>query len=127
MAAEIAAKSLIERSHLLKTMRDDLVKALAEMPQITLISTEVERLPNTVLFSVAGFEGETLLMQLDRKGVAVSSGSACHSGQTDPSHVLMAMGIDPKVAKNSIRVSFGRENKAEDVKTFMDVLNSIIN
>jgi len=127
MAAELAAKSLTERAKLQQTMRDDLLQALAELPQITLFATEGEHLPNTVQFSVAGIDGEALLMQLDRKGIAVSSGSACHSGQTDPSHVLMAMGVDARVAKNAIRVSFGKDNKAEDTATFMEALKNIIN
>jgi len=127
MAAELAAKSLAERAKNQTALRDDLVRALSELPQVALFSTEVERLPNTVLFSVVGFDGETLLMQLDRKGIAVSSGSACHSGQSEPSHVLTAMGVDSRVAKNSIRVSFGKDNQAEDVATFMEALNNIIN
>jgi len=127
MAAELAAKSLTERAKFQQIMRDDLVQALTELPQITLFATEGERLPNTVQFSVAGIDGETLLMQLDRKGIAVSSGSACHSGQSDPSHVLMAMGVDARVAKNAVRVSFGKDNKAEDTATFMEALKNIIN
>ena len=127
MAAEQAAKFLAERAKIQTAMRDDLVQALTELPQVTLFATEVERLPNTVQFSVVGFDGEALLMQLDRKGIAVSSGSACHSGQSEPSHVLMAMGVDGRVAKNSIRVSFGKDNQAEDVATFMEALNNIIN
>lgn len=127
MAAELASKALAGRAKYLQAMRDELVQALAELPQITLFAIAVERLPNTVQFSVAGIDGETLLMQLDRKGIAVSSGSACHSGKTDPSHVLMAMGVDAKVAKSAIRVSFGKDNKAEDIATFMEALKNIIN
>ena len=126
-AAEIAQTLLNERASTQQRLRDELIVALTSMKQITLFSTDTERLPNTVLFSVAGFDGEALLMQLDRHGIAVSSGSACHSSQSDPSHVLMAMGVDSKVAKNTIRVSFGKDNKAEDIKTFMDVLKKIIN
>jgi cysteine desulfurase len=127
MAAELAAKSITDRANVQMIMRDDLVQALTELSQITLFATDVERLPNTVQFSVAGIDGETLLMQLDRKGIAVSSGSACHSGQSEPSHVLMAMGVDAKVAKSAIRVSFGKDSQAEDTATFMEALKNIIN
>ena len=65
-------------------------------------------------------------MQLDRKGIAVSSGSACHSGQTEPSHVLMAMGVERQIARNAIRVSFGKDNKPEDVTEFVDALKDIV-
>ena len=68
-----------------------------------------ERLPNTLQLAVAGLDGETLLMQLDKAGIAVSSGSACSSGKTEPSHVLMAMGVDAELARGAIRISLGRE------------------
>jgi len=126
MAAEQAVLKLEERSQQLTVMRDALVEALSKVSGITLFATDVERLPNTVLFSVEGFDGEALLMQLDRQGIAVSSGSACHSSKTAPSHVLMAMGVTEQVARNTIRVSFGKDNKAEDVNQFMDVLMNII-
>ncbi len=126
MAAELAVLKLEQRSQQLTTMRDALIEALSKVAAITLFGTDVERLPNTVLFSVEGFDGEALLMQLDRQGIAVSSGSACHSSKTEPSHVLMAMGISEQVARNTIRVSFGKDNKAEDVNKFMDVLMNII-
>ena len=127
MAAELAQKSLSEGAIALTAMRDNLVKALLEDPKITLFATDADRLPNTVQFSVKDITGETLLMQLDRKGIAVSSGSACHSERAEASHVLMAMGVDVKVAKNAVRVSFGKDNQAKDVATFMEALRNIIN
>lgn len=127
LAAELAAKALDQRQNQLTALRDELIAALSEIDVITLFATDVDRLPNTVQFSVAGFDGEALVMQLDRKGIAVSSGSACHSGQTEPSHVLMAMGVSEDVARNAIRVSFGKDNKAEDVNEFMEALKNIIN
>ena len=126
MAAEQAGLKFEQRSQQLTAMRDALIEALSKVTGITLFGADVERLPNTVLFSVKGIDGEALLMQLDRQGIAVSSGSACHSSKTEPSHVLMAMGVSEQVARNTIRVSFGKDNKAEDVNEFMDVLMNII-
>jgi cysteine desulfurase len=127
VAAELLTKSLSAAAKQVSAMRDELIQALTELPQVTLFAIEAERLPNTVQFSISGFDGEALLMQLDRKGIAVSSGSACHSGQSDPSHVLMAMGVESRVAKNAIRVSFGKDNQAEDIAIFMHALKNIIN
>ena len=125
-AAEQASTELESRQALTCQLRDELVRELANIKQVVLFATEEPRLPNTVQFSVEGFDGETLLMQLDKQGIAVSSGSACHTGRTEPSHVLMAMGVADNIAKSAIRVSFGKDNKVEDIKQFMDALNNIL-
>jgi cysteine desulfurase len=78
-----------------------------------------------VQFSLAGYEGEALLMQLDRKGFAVSSGSACASGRGEPSHVLLGMGIDHEVAAGAIRVSLGKDNTEAEIDQFLAVLVAI--
>ncbi|MCW9012496.1 MAG: cysteine desulfurase [Gammaproteobacteria bacterium] len=126
MAAEIAQQQLDSRAEHTKNLRNALQRELDNISSIRTFAATADRLPNTVQFSVQGFDGEALLMQLDRKGIAVSSGSACHSGKTEPSHVLMAMGVEEQTARNAIRVSFGKDNKAEDVTLFMDVLKDII-
>ncbi|MFW2373548.1 MAG: cysteine desulfurase family protein [Gammaproteobacteria bacterium] len=126
-AAELAAAELESRQMLTRQLRDELVRELANIKQVVLFAVEELRLPNTVQFAVEGFDGETLLMQLDKQGIAVSSGSACHTGRTEPSHVLMAMGVAEQIAKSAIRVSFGKDNKVEDIKQFLDALNKILN
>jgi len=124
-AAELAIeKQQARKEHVLK-LQQQLVQSLIDLSDVTVFSAQSERLPNTVQFSVHGIDGETLLMQLDKKGFAVSSGSACDSGRTDPSHVLMAMGIDKNTAKGAIRVSFGDQNTREQVVQFIDVLAQI--
>jgi cysteine desulfurase len=89
---------------------------------VTLFSDKVTRIPNTSFFAVSGIEGETLVMALDRKGFAVASGSACSSDSTEPSHVLMAMGVHPDLARGAVRVSFGMHNTAEQVSTLLHIL-----
>ncbi|MCW8956973.1 MAG: cysteine desulfurase [Gammaproteobacteria bacterium] len=125
-AAELAGTELEQRQTLTGQLRDELIRQLAAIKQVVLFATEEQRLPNTVQFAVKGFDGETLLMQLDKQGIAVSSGSACHAGSTEPSHVLMAMKVPEQIAKSAIRVSFGKDNKVDDIKQFLDALNKIL-
>lgn len=125
-AAELALADLRSRSLHTRTLRDALEKGLKKIEAVTIFSQEVERLPNTVQFGVAGFDGETLLMQLDRKAIAVSSGSACTSGKTEPSHVLKAMKVPDNLANSAIRVSFGKTNNMSDVDFLLTALNDII-
>jgi len=124
-AAELAIEAQQARKEHVLKLQQQLVQSLTDLSGVTVFSAQTERLPNTVQFSVHGIDGETLLMQLDMKGFAVSSGSACDSGRTEPSHVLMAMGIDKNTAKGAIRVSFGEQNTREQVVQFIDVLAQI--
>jgi cysteine desulfurase len=87
-----------------------------------LFGQQVKRIPNTSFFAFNNIEGETLVTALDRKGFAVASGSACSSDNSEPSHVLLAMGIEPDVARGAIRVSFGLSNTIEQVQHFLTVL-----
>jgi len=112
----------IEHMRKLRTM---LETGLDTMPGITRFSTGAERLANTCQFAVAGYDGEGLLMLLDREDIAVSSGSACAAGSGEPSPVLLAMGVDPAVARGAIRVSLGPENTAEEVEQFLKVLGRL--
>ena len=71
-------------------------------------------------------EGDTLLMNMDLRGIAVTSGSACTSGSMQPSHVLLAMGRDPRTARATLRFSFGRSNTADDVESVVEALSDVI-
>ncbi len=124
-AAELAAKQIEQRSLHVAELQTQLLELLKAEQGIEVFSDNAPRLPNTVMFCVNGIDGETLLMQLDRKGFAVSSGSACDSGRTDPSHVLVAMGVKPEMAKGAIRVSFGEQNTSEEVLQFIEALQQI--
>ncbi|MDH5471219.1 MAG: cysteine desulfurase [Gammaproteobacteria bacterium] len=124
-AAELAIKQLEETQKHLRSLRDQLERELAAMQNITLFAAESDRLPNTLQFAVNDFDGEALLMLLDKKGIAVSSGSACQSSAGAPSHVLLAMGVKPELAKHAIRVSFGRNNIAKDVQILIEALKDI--
>ncbi len=73
-----------------------------------------------------GLDGEWLVMELDKRGIAVSSGSACHSGSGEPSHVLLALGIEPALAKGALRVSFGLGNTQADADGCLAALKDIV-
>ena len=125
-AAELAITELHERSMHQRLLREALEKGLKKLAAVTIFAEKAERLSNTVQFGVAGFSGETLLMQLDRKAIAVSSGSACTSGKAEPSHVLKAMNVADTLASSSVRVSFGKDNTMSDVAVLLTALNDII-
>lgn len=124
-AAELAQGLLERRREHLAGLRSCLERQMATLPVVT-YSADAERLPNTVCFSVPGIDGETLVMQLDRAGFAVSSGSACDSGGRTPSHVLLAMGVPAELAGCAIRVSLGDDNTMEDIDDFVGALVGLI-
>ncbi len=125
-AAELALTNLQESSTYLRSLRDALEVGLNKFDAVTIFAEKADRLPNTVQFGVDGFDGETLLMQLDRKAIAVSSGSACTSGKTEPSHVLKAMNVPATLASSAIRVSIGKNNTLSDIDVLLTALNDII-
>lgn len=125
-AVELAMDTLAARTQAARALRDRLETGLRAMPGVRIFGDGAERLANTLQFAVPGFEGEALLMQLDRKGFAVSSGSACASGKGQPSHVLLAMGVPREVAFGAIRVSFGQANTADEVDRFLAALAALV-
>jgi len=126
-AAELARLELEERTARVLALRERLEAGLRARPDALIFGSGApERVPNTLQFAIAGWDGEALLMALDRKGFAVSSGSACASGSGEPSHVLLAMGHDRVTAKGAIRVSFGKDNGPGDVDGFLGALSQIV-
>jgi cysteine desulfurase len=121
-AAELAKSELVKRSEQLLILRTLLEQHILTIPHLTIFAQNVPRLPNTVLFGIDAVDGEMLVMQLDKKGIAVSSGSACASGGNTPSHVLLAMGIAAKQAKTAVRISLGTDNTATEVVDFVEQL-----
>ncbi len=126
-AAEIAKEGFEKKQHYLKGLQDYFESQLKRFAGITLFSALVNRLPNTLFFSVPGIAGETLLMQLDDYDIAVTSGSACASKSELASHVLLAMGVDEQTAKNAIRISFGLQNTQMEIDKFFGVFEMILN
>jgi cysteine desulfurase len=126
-AARISWEGLENETGRMRAMRDILERGLLEkIPQIQLNGHPTMRLPNTLNLSFPFVESEALLLELDLKGVAVSSGSACTSGTGEPSHVLLAMGIPHELCRGSLRFSLGRENRPEDIDYVLSVLPEIV-
>ncbi len=103
-----------------------LESGLRDLEGVTIFSQHARRVPNTVCFGVHGLDGEALVLNLDRLGFAVSSGSACASGSTDPSPVLLAMGVERELARGGLRVSFGWSNTEADVDGFLRALSGVL-
>lgn len=110
-----------------QALRDKLIGTILEtIPDVKLSGHPTDRLPNHASFVFKGVDGNNLLMMLDMAGFACSSGSACKTGNPEPSDVLKAMGVDDEWALGSLRVTVGKQTTAEDVGRFLDVLPGLI-
>ena len=126
-AAELAKRELNERHDKVLALRSLLEEELSKNSRVTLFSTHTQRLPNTVLFGLDSIDGEWVLLKLDQLGIAVSSGSACASEATEPSPVLLAMGMVPEKAQTALRVSLSHHNTADEILKFVEIIHSLGN
>jgi cysteine desulfurase len=127
-AFEISNAEIEEHNRKNLFLREKLKKGILDMiPEININGSGDRAVPNILNVSFNYIEGEALLLMLDMKGIAVSTGSACASGSLDPSHVLSAMGVDPVAAQGAIRFSFGCYNTEEDVDYVLKVLPEVVN
>ena len=126
-AIELATQNLSEYVAKLQKLRDKLIDGvLSKIDYVRLNGDRYNRLPNNANFSFEFIEGESLLLMLDMKGIAASSGSACTSGSLDPSHVLLAIGLEHEVAHGSLRITLGEDNTEEDIDYLLEVLPDIV-
>lgn len=125
-AAELASHELKERADYCFALRTKLERELQSIPGLLIFAEQSKRLPNTVQFGIQEFDGEMLLMQLDRNNIAVSSGSACSSGGGKASSVLTAMGVEFSLAKSAIRVTLGKANTETEIMEFINILKSFV-
>lgn len=126
-AVQLAEAGVEVHAQGVREVRDALERRIMEgIEHVFRNGHPTERLPVTSNLSFASVEGESLILSLDMKGVAVASGSACTSGSLEPSHVLTAMGVPPELAQSSLRFSLGRDNTLADVDYIMDVLPGIV-
>lgn len=121
-AAELACDKLVSTSERLLALRTKLENGLRTIPGVEIIAGKTERLANTSCFTMASVEGETMLMMLDKAGIAIASGSACSSHDNAPSKTLIAMGLDKSRARRALRVSLGKDNTENEIDTFLDTL-----
>ena len=127
VAARMAAESMEERTKKEQELRDYFIRqVLEEVPYTRLNGDPVKRLPNNANFSFRFIEGESLLIMLDMKGIAGSSGSACTSGSLDPSHVLLAIGLPHETAHGSLRLTLGADTTKEDLDYTLEQIKEIV-
>ena len=126
-AIEIATADIDAHNKKLSAIRDHMIeRILKEIPYTRLNGHPTTRLPGNVNVCFRFIEGESLLMLLDAKGIAGSSGSACTSGSLDPSHVLLAIGLPHEIAHGSLRLSLSEENTMEEADYVVDALVEIV-
>ena len=126
-ALKLAYAMQPQENERLAALRDRLIEGvLGSIPHTRLDGHPTQRLPNSASFVFEFVEGESILLNLDLKGVAASSGSACTSASLEPSHVLLAMGIPVETAHGSLRLTLGRENTAEDVDYVVEIFPPIV-
>jgi len=126
-AVELAVAGMDDERRKLSSLRDRLERGIAaSVPNIHFNGRAADRLPGTSNISFPGVDGEALLISMDMEGIAVSTGSACSAGDVEPSHVLTAMGIDPRTATSSLRFSMGWGSSDEGVDHILTVLPGIV-
>ena len=136
LAIELAVREQPDHAAAMRSLSLRLWKGISDaLPDVELLGppmgaratvgrqeTKEERLPNTVAISIGGVDGRTLVARLDLEGLEASAGSACASGSLEPSHVLLAMGLDPERARSGLRLSLGRSTNEEDVDRAIEIL-----
>ena len=125
-ALEEAVATIDQNAKRLLPLRDRLIAGLSKIPHAALNGDATRRLPSNVNFCFEGIEGESLLLLLDDRGIAASSGSACTSGSLDPSHVLLAIGRPHGVAHGSLRLSLGEDVTEEQVDYMIGAVGEVV-
>lgn len=125
-AIEEATSNIKQKNEHLKSLTTKLCDNLLNIEQTRLNGHSENRLCNNVNISFKGIEGEGLLLMLDRKGLCASSGSACTSGSLDPSHVLMAIGLDHMTAHGSLRLSFSKYSTMQEIDEIIEIIPKVV-
>jgi cysteine desulfurase len=127
VALELANAERGERAAHVRAARDSFVASvLATVPGARLTGHPIERLPGTASFTFTDTSGEAVLLELERRGVLVSSGSACAAGSDEPSHVLVAMGVEPRLAQTAVRFSFDAGTSGEQLREAAIALHNAV-
>lgn len=126
-ACELAEKNLLDNAKYITNLRDKLINGVLDsVKQSYLNGHKTKRLPNNVNFRFASIEGESLVLHLDSKGIAASTGSACSSKKLEPSHVLTAIGLKEVDAHGSLRLTLGKENTEEDIEHAIKAIQEVV-
>ena len=126
-ACELAQKNLLDGTKYITNLRDKLIDGVLDsIEQSYLNGHRTKRLPNNINFRFTGIEGESLVLHLDSKGIAASTGSACSSKSLEPSHVLTALGLEHVDAHGSLRLTLGKENTDEEVDYVIESVKEVV-
>ena len=125
-ALDEAVANLEKNAAYVTALREKLIEGLSKIPHSRLNGDREKRVPGTVNFCFEGIEGESLLLLLDAKGIAASSGSACTSGSLDPSHVLLALGLPHEIAHGSLRLSIDAYNTEAEIDHIIDSVPQVV-
>ena len=125
-ALQEATENMEQEAPRISAMRDQLIVGLSQIPRSRLNGDRERRLPGTVNFVFEGVEDEMMLLQLDARGIAASSGSACTAGSLEPSHVLLALGLPIEIASGSLRLSIGAENTPEEMEYIVKTVKEVV-
>lgn len=126
LALSLAREERESESARLTALRDQLIAGMLALPEVRVTGHPTQRMPGSASFTVAGVEGESLLLNLDLVNIAASSGSACSSGDIEPSHVLSAMGIAARQARGALRLTLGRSNTEGDITYTLQRMGEIL-
>lgn len=126
-AVQLSGLEMIAQTAYLMSLRDKLVKSLLEIEGVRLNGHPSNRLPNNVNITVDFIDGEAMLINLDFKGIAVSTGSSCMSAVKGPSHVLTAIGRSYEDARSAIRITLGKDNTEKEIDYFLELFIDIVN
>jgi cysteine desulfurase len=124
-ACELASRRMQTAARHTQALRDRTDEGASALGA-RIFGSNAERIPNTTYFSFPGIDGETLVIELDKAGFAIASGAACSSTSTEPSATLLAMGVAPEEARGAVRVSFGAQNRANEVEDFLRALGETL-
>ncbi|WP_210366764.1 IscS subfamily cysteine desulfurase [Bacillus sp. REN3] len=125
VAAQKSVQNMHEEARRMETMRNSLIETISDARVNFFGSEGSGQLPGIVGLSLKGIEGQYILLECNRKGFAISTGTACHTGMHEPSNTMMAMGIQGKEAKEFIRISFGKETSMEDARNLAITLSEL--
>jgi cysteine desulfurase len=122
-----AHQSMASEREYVQGLRDKLVSGImGRIERVHFMGHTQNRLPNNANFCIEGVDGETMLLKLDMRGIGASSGAACASGSSEPSHVLRAIGVPRELAQGSLRLTVGIDNTPEDIEYALDVLEGCV-
>jgi cysteine desulfurase len=124
-ASELAGARLSQSAAHAQELRDRAERGIAALGAV-IFGSGAPRIPNTTYFAFPGIDGETLVIELDRAGYAVASGAACSSTSTEPSATLLAMGVEPQLARGAVRLSVGAGNTVAEVDGFLQALGATL-